>query len=367
MDAQPTADLIIADRGGGNPRRLIGADLACSWAVSNAGTLSCRVPTSDVTRAGLGFDLRGKFVAYEHPTAGKWGGTVTASPRRDGILEVAAQGFALNLRKRVISGTWSGPPGNILQQAFAQANNGGPTYVTLGTIDGSGAAMEGAYAFDDFYESVLPSITADVGFEWHVSPTGILTFGQRIGVDLQSTVRLEQGREILNEYSVDDMYALTNRIIAGGTGSKTTTIPGDGGGKGRGKNKGKKKRKKKSGSGATTSTAYYPLNNIARADAASVARFGALEEYINFGVVGDDVGLANRAQQYLAERSGDFSCAFELTIADINGAFSKLREGNTISVAFGLSGVSGIMRIMDRALDLNSNTLTIAGNGKLGA
>lgn len=371
-DATPTADLIIADRGGGNPLRIIGTDLQCSWEVGSAGQLSCRVPTRDVLAAGLTNDLRGKFVVYEHPTAGKWAGVITASPKTDGIMEVAAQSLAINLNRRLVSGVWTAAPGATLRQAFAQANNGGPTYLTLGSIDGSGQAVEIGFAFEDMYDVVLPALSTDQGFEWHVSPLGVLTFGKRIGSDLQSAVRLEEGKEILTGRWVDDLHPVVNRVIGSGTG----VIPGkpaepeQGHYQPVGKKKRGKKRKKKWVVDApgvdAVEDAYYGLALAVAQDAGSIARYGALEDFLPAGVVGDQNGLQNAVNVSLAQRSGNFASSGEFTLWDMDGAtFSKFREGDTVSISLGLSGVSGIMRVMVRALDLNTNTMVISGSGKL--
>jgi hypothetical protein len=359
----PTADLILADRGGVNPRRIIGTDLQCSWEIGNAGTLSARVPTRDVLAAGLTNDLRGKFVVFEHPTAGKWSGTITASPKSDGIMEVAAQSMAINLNKRLVSGTWNAPPGSALTQAFSQANSGAPTYITLGQVDGSGAAAEFSFAFEDMYDSVLPALTSDYGFEWHVSPLGILTFARRIGTDLQSSVRIEEGREILTGRWIDDMFPIVNRIIGIGVGMTPGSAE-----QGYNKKKKKKSGKKKNKwvvTAPATPDAYYNIAPMAVLDGASVARYGALEEFIAAGYVGDSNGLNNFLKTRLANRSGDFASSGEFTLADVGGIFGKFREGDTVGVTLGLSGVSGIMRVMVRALDLNTNTLSISGSGKL--
>lgn len=372
-DATPTADLIVADRGGGNPRRIIGTDLQCSWEIGNAGILSARIPTRDVLEAGLTNDLRGKFVAFEHPTAGKWAGVITASPKTDGIMEVAAQSLAIGLNRRLVSGTWTAAPGATLRQAFAQANNGGPTYITLGSIDGSGQAVEIGFAFEDMYDVVLPSLSTDQGFEWHVSPTGILTFAKRVGSDLQSSVRLEEGREILTGRWVDDLHPVVNRVIGSGQGviaGKPAVPEGPGHKAPVGKKKKGKKRKKKWVPGTpgvdAVPDAYYELNVASAQDAGSIARYGALEDFLPAGVVGDQNGLQNAVNVSLAQRSGNFASSGEFTIWDMDGTtFGKFREGDTVGITLGLSGVSGIMRVMVRALDLNTNTMVISGSGKL--
>lgn len=362
----PTADLIVSDRGGGNPRRIIGTDLQCSWEIGAAGALSCRVPADDVIRAGLTNDLRGNFVVYEHPTAGKWAGVITASPKTDGIMEVAAQSLVINLHKRLISGSWNATPGAALQQAFAFAGNSGPTYLTLGSVDGSGSAFAFAFAFEDMYDIVLPTLSTDQGFEWHVSPLGVLTFAKRIGSDLQSSVRLEEGREILSSRWIDDLFPIVNRVIGDGSG----WIPGmpgtaDSWTKGKKKKHGGHKRKRVTGK-APTPGATYDLPLMSAADAGSVARFGPLEEIVSYGNVGDATGLQNAINTTLAQRSGSFASTGELTLWDAGGTtFSKFREGDTIGVSLGLSRVSGVLRVIVRALDLNTNTLVVSGEGRL--
>lgn len=344
-----TADIIIADRGGANERRLIGADLSFSKEVNAAGSFSCRVPVDDVRRAGLGVDLRGYWLTYEHPTAGEWSGAVTASPESDGILEVVAQGFAILLRKRLVKlgetngDPITGTPGGIFRTAYQNVANAAPTFLSLGDIDGSGPAIEAAWEYEDFYESVAPQLTTDSGYEWRVGNDRVVTFGKELGEDRSASVLLAEGREVRAHRWTFDQFPITNSIVATGIGKSSKRV-------------GKKGRKK-------WADAEYVAGPIRVSDDESIERHGLLEEFLDLGFVGNETGLEARAREELAAFGNSASDAVELTLCDEDRAFGKFDIGDTVRVELGLAGVSGRVRIYVISLDVSTGTMIVSGLG----
>ncbi len=348
-----TSDLIITDRGGSNPRRVIGSNLACSWEVNLAGTLSASVPVNEVRTVGLDIDLRGLWLDYTHPSAGRWSGVITASRAVDGVIEVAAQGFAILTRKRLVSITgqkeqpMKGTPGGIFRLAFERMSNSGPTWLTLGDVDGSGPQIEVSYEYEDFYDSVAPALAGDNGFEWRVSNDRVVTFAQTIGVDRRASVQLIEGREILSGSSwTFDQWSLTNVLAATGIGRARKRVK-----------KGKKSK---------FVDADYVAGPITVRDEASIAQYGILEELEDFGFVGDETVLTERATAALNASARGSEDAVELNVADVDGAFAKFAEGDTIAVTLGLAGISGTIRVMVRSLDVQTGVMAVAGLGARG-
>jgi hypothetical protein len=345
-----TADVIITDRGGANERRLVGTDLALSKEINAAGSLSFRVPVDDVRRAGLGVDLRGYWLTYEHPSAGEWSGVVTASPESDGISEVVAQGFAILLRKRLVKignangDPITGTPGAIFRSAYQNVANEAPTMLTLGSVDLSGPAIEAAWEYEDFYESVAPQLTTDSGYEWRVDNDRVITFAPELGTDRSSSVLFAEGREIRAHRWTFDQYPITNSIVATGIGTAKKRV------------RGRKGRKK-------WVDADYTAGPIRVSDEESIARHGLLEEFLDLGFVGNETGLENRARQELAAFGNSASDAVELTLCDADGAFGKFDVGDTIRVELGLAGISGRVRVHVLSLDVSTGTMIASGLG----
>lgn len=101
------------------------ADLQVSWEWNRPGTMTFRVPFDQVAGLGPGSsagildagaftdvpdstpdpfesrgDLLGKWVEYEHPTAGFWGGRITNVQHQDGVVTVGAEGYLSLLKGR---------------------------------------------------------------------------------------------------------------------------------------------------------------------------------------------------------------------------------------------------------------------------
>ena len=94
-------DVVIADRlSGYNPVRITGAsNLTVSWELSRAGMLAFDIPTVDLLKLGLHpRRLLSRWVYYEHPTAGPWGGQVTNVGGSDGLISIGCESWAAALR-----------------------------------------------------------------------------------------------------------------------------------------------------------------------------------------------------------------------------------------------------------------------------
>lgn len=342
--ANALSDVVIGERNWRNRKRLTVADLAMSWEVNRAGSLSCRVPIADLTAAGWSRTLIGAWIRYDHPTAGSFGGVVTSVQYSDGIADIGAQSFHVLTRKRLIRAgdeddrPASGTPGGLFQRFLRSAGatrtgEADRLLLNIGTVDTGGDTIEVSFTDEDLYETVIPTLTTDVGYQWSVDADREVTFGKRLGRVLTPTVKLTEGVEITSSRWSDDLWMIDNTIIAYGVATVT-----------------RKQRR-----------AYYRVSSTA-VNTASVDAFGALQAVRDYGNVDSERSL----QQLAAIEVGDTAvpdAAVELTVADVGGCWSLFREGDTIAIDLPLVGISADVTIAVRALDVTSGTMVVAGTG----
>lgn len=337
--------LTITDRGGLNPRNIGVSSLLLSWDVNRAGQLSGFATNKALDKAGLGNQvLNGKWINYEHPTAGRWSGVITMTNAVDGIVEITGQTFHILTRKRLvdISGAkdepFLGSPGAIFKKAFDQISNSGKLFLVAGSMESGKGQVEVTWTGEDFYDSVIPQLTDDVGMEWLVTNDRVVKYGEKLGLDRSSSVLLSEGKEIISgTMYTDDMYLITNSV--------------------RGLGFGRIKKRDKNG---RTIKAEFNVGPVVVSDATSVEQFGLLQERIDYGYVGTEQALRERAQRDLDRKSITKGTAM-LNVADIDNAFSKFETGDTITVELGLSGIVAQVRVLSRALDVTSGIMAVSG------
>lgn len=350
---RPLSEIVISERRGRNARRVLVADLQCSWEVSRAGSLGCRIPVADLVKAGWTQPALGAWVRYDHPTAGAWGGVVTNATYADGILEIGAQSFHILTRKRLVKtgelddAPVSGTPGNLYKKLFALADTGydGVDRIALGrgTVNTSaGPQLELSFVDDDFYETVIPAITTDVAagpqgtWEWHVDADRQIDFGPSRPATVGQTRRMREGIEIASARWSADLWPVANVIVAYGIIKRYD-----------------KKRDKE---------VRFREQAIA-VNPESIARYGALIETRSYPQTFASVGALQNAARAAVGIAANPPAAAELTLVDHNDAFAAFREGDWIGVDLPLSGLTGQVRVMIRALDVSAGTMIVTGEG----
>lgn len=345
--ALPTSRVIIAKRGDVEPVALDLSNIVCSWEVSRAGQFSGFAPADALNDAGLDADnLTGYWLRYEHPTAGVWAGVCTLGNYTDGVVEVGGQTFHILTKKRLVDISeandepYVGSPASIFNKAFAQIRNAGPLFLTLGTVDDSEDQIEVTFNAADFYDEVIGQVTDDIDREWDVSSERVVTYGKRIGTDRTSSVNLVEGRAITaNGTYTDDLFTVANSIRASGFG----------------------RIKKKSRKGKKLA-AEFNIGPITVTNESSIERFGILEEPRDYGYVGTEQELRRRAAAEVAGMD-EPSASLSLPVADIDDAFISFREGDSVTIELGLSGIRAEMRVMIRSLDVTTGVMTVSGTG----
>lgn len=338
--AATDSELTISDAGGGNARRLPGVgSLLVSWEVNRAGLLTCLVPRRDVERAGLDPQLRGCWVQYDHPSAGRWGGVVTRAALVNGMVEVNAEGFASLFRKKIVTlktgqNERRGTAGGLFEELVREQAADGAAPVTIGTIDRTGEVADLDFDDADFYDEVSPAFTTDLGMEWEVTPDRVVNYGARIGTD--RNLLLIEGRHFRSARWEDDLLDVVN--VAVGIAAR---------------------RERRSNG----STRLRPERRTLT-EPASVARFGRQEAAFVYGRV-NNVSTIDRKLRLELDRYAFPKAAVTLEAVEPPGdrVFARFREGDAIQVELGLSGVRGGLRVMVRSLDVATGVMTIAGDG----
>jgi len=106
------------------PRQLIGSGIVASWELSEVGRLSCLLPARDAHRAGFA-DLKGKWIAYQHPMVGPWAGIIEDPPStpETGILEISAATMERDLANRRMPLGYAPAPGHAGALALRSLND----------------------------------------------------------------------------------------------------------------------------------------------------------------------------------------------------------------------------------------------------
>ena len=366
------SDIVIADRiSDANQRRIRGtSNLQVSWELSYAGQLSCELPLLDLRQYGFQpLDLLARWIHYEHPTAGPWGGVITNVAARDGIVTINAESWAAELKgvptSRSLAGSFTLIAELRHQIDLVRGDTGIlPGLFALGSVDpaiSDWAVDDG----QDLYESFLPevlsrweqaesgAITALQAYGWNVDPvTRKFNFDGSYGFDRSQSVLLLDGfHNTSSEYS-DDLEDVINRVYISGTVNYqyTESVPYR-------NNRGQLGYQQIIHSGRQT-------HHAAATNETSRGRYGlrslSLQEDHPSAAAIDAAALERVGWLARTERP------VSIETADVGGVWSRFREGDIVGVGLGNSGAWGRMVVRSRALDVARGTMRVAGEAELG-
>lgn len=379
---QPSDEVTIYDRGGVNPRRLLVAQAACSWELSNAGMFSCFASLHAIQDAGLPTNLKGMWVEWESP-AGKFGGVITGRPVTDGVAEIAAMSYAMLLRGRVVMFNVrpsDAPAGGIVRRIFREIVREHPTFLSLGYVDESGPPMAMSFAAQDVFTDILPALANDSGSEWIVTPDRVFHFSRYIGEDRSNSVRLVEGRHIASYRVGDDMWLTANSLIGVSASAeieakeymatrkkrvrvKRTTKPNPrwrkGGEMPRRITKRKAYWKYYDEQYPDTLTSIDPFIALGQTNEASINQYGPIEAIRTYGDTRDMGTIEGRLERELDAMLNP-AIALEMTLVDIDNCYRRFAEGDVVWVDIGSAALSGAFRVIHRSYD--SGGLRIAGD-----
>lgn len=340
-----TSDVVIARRGGADPRRTQVSGAAASWELNQAGVFSGMIPASELANASYDFgtDLRGYWLEYAHPTAGPWGGVISTTRATPDGLELGGEQFHTLFRKRLVTllGEKQEPyvatAGALMRQIVNLASRAGDLYVTVGRIDDGGEPVGVEWQDSDCYDECIPTIADDLGNYWKVDAGRVLSFGRTPGIDRSGTVRLVYGRHVATYNSTLDLWSAENYLVGRGKESRFVTD----------KKTGKKKK---------TATRF----SVVEQSAASVALYGPLMGVRAFGGSNSSTAVRRKLQAILAVTATPRAIV-TLTLVDIDDCFGWFAEGDVVTVELPTSPAGTLrLRILSRALNAEG-TLTVAG------
>lgn len=391
-------EVVVMDRGGFNPRRLAVAEPSASWEIGGPGAFSAFARIADLRAVGLGGDLTGRWLEWDHPTAGRWGGVVTGRPVSDGVAEVAADGYAALLRGRVLAEQdrgVAGAGGGLARRAVIAAGRDEPTYVTIGTIGEGGEFVSLDTGGGDVAESILPGIAEAAGIEWRVDADRRFHASRKLGRDRSASVRLVEDRHVVG-YRIDDdlwasslgtVYAASPSVAPGGGASTPPLVPvvpppvrppTPPGTPGPGRVQRVNPYLRLVGeylqrAGATNvrpymapppawatpqPAAYAAAPAVWPGEDAAPAWFATA----NAPAAAIPVGVGVNSPAVPGNRlAPPPTVPVEMQLADTDGCWAWFDLGDTVRIDLGSCGFAGRFRVLLRALDAASGTMTVAG------
>jgi hypothetical protein len=383
------SDIIIADRlSDANQVRIPStSDLQVSWEINRAGQLSCQVTYQDLVAAGVQpGNLKSKWVHYTHPTAGPWGGQITSVAGGDtpGTIVINAESWASCYRGHFGHGDNEGTVQYLVMELLDAVAS--QTGIKRGALDIPGV---GAKLFDDtwdIYESILPAVVEYIDNRepyslipagYNVDPvTRVISIKRVIGRDLSATVKLADRVHNVESSWSDDSNDFINYLVLEGKYNISTPYDAVTGYK----DECTKWKKKKNGKKVCKQwktvevwgTKYRTdemTGTVVALNQASINKHGRKSDYISitsFKTFASLTDLRTHANALLAARSIDQQLV-SITCADIDGIWSRFREGDVIAVDLSLSGLIGKMAVRSRALDVTRGIMIVAGEAELKA
>lgn len=389
--------IVLAEPGNLAPRRAPIASVQASWELNASGSFSGFCRRDDLRAVGLGGDIKGYWLEYA-TAAGPWGGVVTDDPDSGGVVEIVAEGWLGLVRGRLITNAvvaMSGSAGGLARRALTLAGAGNPTFLRIGAIDEGGGPVA-VELVGDVGSDILPQI-ADAGdVEWVIDADRTFRLARRLGRDRSMTVRLIEDRHFsqprVNDGMGSDMAGQVwrvqgelSRALMAFVRPRAAAPP--------------------TAPGVPTTGAGAPLAPTWERRSAGLVGHGwrGLPEGIPVGASADALGYRTSAgeswrfgrQRYEVDAPGVASAPgsnaapapwaglppgvganhpgvagrrhvppptvpCELTIANRDGCFGWFDLGDTVRIDLG-SGKSGRFRALMKALDVASQTLTVAG------
>jgi hypothetical protein len=326
-----TGDAVLAryhDRGRVGLRL---SGIRASWEVSAAGELSAFARLDD-TRAlePAVEDLRGWWIAWEHPTLGPWGGVVAdVAVRSDGVLELAARGWLALLDKRLTrrrNASVTAHAGAIAARIVRTAGATEPTGIVATKIDEFGEHV----GWRDDGGDVLSALgrLADMSDqEYGVGESDrIFYWRRRYGTDLSETVQLVQGAHIAEwrpSFSLDPV--VTEVVLSPNDRQRFATVPA-----------------------------------VSGFDPDAYARFGPRQERGTIrGKAARPTARGIAGKQ--AVKRARLGRLIELTVVNFDRCWTRFRKGDTVRVVLGDLDAAYAVRVLLMSWDQDADVLRVSG------
>jgi hypothetical protein len=328
--------LTVARRGWADKREVRGANVQASWTVSRPGRLSATLSARDAWLMGID-DYLGRWVRWDHPLMGPWGGEIEDQPVNlgGGLIELSCTGFAAILKRYRTKKHYravSSPAGSLVLRAFADLAIKTP-FDTIGA-DTDGDPIAHTWR-GDLLSSVVDRLAkasahqydATLADDWTID----FEFRRRTGSDKTGSVCLIEGYHIADGAITPSVSQLTNDILAVSGIRNWDKAP---------------------------STVAQAPNSIV-----TYGRRQAVQRYSGFTTAR---ALESRAKVDLAALD-DPVIPVTIRLSDREPQLSEIRQGDTIRVVSSSANAEYIVDITGRAVDADSGVVSLVGDAELAA
>lgn len=324
-----SADLLFSRPGQQDAVSVPAGEISCSWALNGPGSLSARIPRTGLAAAGIEDPLGGWWVRWEHATAGTWGGAITdvTWSLDDGTVEIAATSFAGLLAYRRTPRTYSAASataGALAIRAIADVTRNDATILSSWDAEESGAIVKVEWRGDDLLR-VLQGLADASGQEWMVDADRAFRWAVRLGTT-RNGVQLIDGVHITGGSVTGSTKNVINDLLAIAAAGK----------------------------------AYRNAPALAVQNVASIEAYGRREGALVYTDLRAISALEQRARRDVT-LLGTPPKVPTVDVADVQGVWANLREGDIVWVLIPFADVNRRMRILSRSVDIESGVMRIAG------
>jgi hypothetical protein len=332
----PLLDQIEISRvGGGDPRLIRSTGLSVSWPVIEQGQLSAEVATKDLMQIFGVFDLRGRWIRWEHPTLGVWAGIIVDVEHDDGTqtTELAAKDFSALLSAMALVKIYTvtaSPAAGLAKRVVRDANREGSGYGWITAFYGEEMGPPVTLTLrGGKVEAALRTIANQSGDEWWVDDQRILRWWQKRGRDLTGRVQLVTGRHVIGMRYTLDLEPVVNDLLA---------VPAD---------------------------EQYALSQAFRVDNdASIRAIGRRQDQINYTGFVTESTLRPLAEKDL-KRLLNMGKTIQFDVVNVDGCYAWFREGDTVALLAPAVNVRLAARVMVRTFDSDRGVLTVSADAEV--
>ncbi len=336
--AQGPTDATIAFPGWYDQRLIPITPPSMSWRTDGPGTFDAMVDNRVLQKNGMNVIgtsnlLKGRWLWWEHPTAGAWAGVITATEVGKWFTRITAEQFNVLLRKRRTSanyGSMSMSPGSLALMFLSSAERNGDSFMLTSWIaEECGSAIEMQPRGGDLCDDIIPQL-ATYGYQWRGKATTMteraFEFRSRLGTDKRGSVLLSDGRHMVGINATGDLWTVANSIIG---------VAGD--------------------------TDFTTANGYQLDDDGSIRTLRRrYEETIPYTGVVTRSTIVPLVKKDLKDRAYPRE-VYTADIVDDGSIWAQFREGDIVSIASSHLNYQGPMDVDIRSLDMGSQVLTIAG------
>lgn len=331
MSGGALARAVVSRPGDLDPVVVRVAELSYSWAVSNGGLLSGRVPAEEANAAGIA-DWLGRWIRTEHPTAGQWAGVVTDTDLdfESGVLELAGLHFthalldARTTPRTYVQDTLT--TGGLVARALQESSRDSRLWIDQDMrIDESGDVLSYVWRGEPL-TGLLGSLAGGV-WEYRIRESDLVfEWQQQIGTNRDDR-ELVVGRHVAGGSYARSLYPVVNELLAIGDDRATAT---------------------------SEAHVAEDEDSIVAYDRRQGTRF--------YPSVSSRQALKARAAADLPALAYPPQ-ALRLTVVDADGCFAWFREGDRIRVRVPAADAVLDLRVKARTLNADG-TMSVAGDAE---